>query len=217
VTPPVKLAIVNDFDVVVAGLAEMLHPYDERVQVVELDVRTSTAQSVDIALYDTFSAPQVDGTGIDRLLDTDHIGAVVAYTWNMHEALIAEARRKGVRGYLSKSLTAEDLVAALERIAAGESVVEPPGDVGRPDIEVSGGAWPGQREGLSPRQAEIVALLTQGYSNEEIARRSYLSVNTVKSYLRLAYQSMGVSSRSQAILWGLDHGMKPDPPDRDTP
>ena len=136
---------------------------------------------------------------------------MVVYTWNMQPQLIARAREKGVRGYLSKSLTGEQLVGCLERIAAGELVVEPAADIGVEEVEVHGGDWPGRAHGLSARQAEIIALLTQGYSNEEIAARAYLSVNTVKSYLRLAYQVMGVSSRSQALLWGHDHGMLPAP------
>jgi DNA-binding NarL/FixJ family response regulator len=207
----VTLAIANDYEVVVVGLAEMLAPYADRVRVVELDVDRDVRRPVDVALYDTFSATQVDASDIDLLLGDDNVGAVAAYTWNMQPQLIARAREKGVRGYLSKSLTAERLVGCLERIAAGEVVVEPTTDIGLDDVEVHGGDWPGRLHGLSARQAEIVALLTQGYSNEEIAARAYLSVNTVKSYLRLAYQVMGVSSRSQALLWGHDHGMLPAP------
>lgn len=208
---PVTLAIVNDYEVVVVGLAEMLAPFAERVRVVDLEVDREVRRPVDVALYDTFTATQVDAGDIDRLVADENVGAVAAYTWNMQPPLVARAREKGVRGYLSKSLTAERLVECLERIAAGEVVVEPATDVGLAEVEVRGGDWPGRTQGLSARQAEIIALLTQGYSNEEIAARAYLSVNTVKSYLRLAYQVMGVGSRSQAILWGHDHGMLPAP------
>jgi len=70
----------------------------------------------------------------------------------------------------------------------------------------SSGTWPAQDLGLTEREAGILALITQGLRNEEIAHRSYLSINTVKSYIRSAYRKMGVESRSQAILWGVDHG-----------
>ena len=77
------------------------------------------------------------------------------------------------------------------------------------EIEAVGGDWPGRGHGLSARQAEIVSLITQGLSNNDIAERTYLSPNTVKSYIREAYRHMGVSSRTQAVLWGIDHGMAP--------
>lgn len=209
VTSPLRLAILNDYEVVVAGLARMLTPFEERIRVEQLMVDRRDLPEVDIALYDTFSASQVDAADIDEVIAQEQVGAVAVYTWNMQRPLIDRAREKGVRGYLSKSLSAEPLVVALERIHAGEIVVAPASDIGSAAVHDQGGDWPGRREGLSSRQAEIVALVTQGLTNEEIAARSYLSVNTVKSYLRLAYQVMGVGSRSQAILWGLDHGMRP--------
>ena len=60
------------------------------------------------------------------------------------------------------------------------------------------------------RQAEIIALITQGLSNQDIAQRSYLSINSVKTYIRTAYRKMNVASRSQAVLWGVSHGFQPD-------
>jgi DNA-binding NarL/FixJ family response regulator len=208
---PLRLAILNDYEVVVAGLARMLEPYADRVRVDELMVDRRDLPPVDVALYDTFSASQVDAADIDEVIGQRRVGAVAVYTWNMQRPLIDQALEKGVRGYLSKSLPADPLVIALERIHAGELVVSPASDIGNVSVHDCGGDWPGRSAGLSSRQAEIVALVTQGLTNEEIAARCYLSVNTVKSYLRLAYQVMGVGSRSQAILWGLDHGMHPAP------
>ena len=69
--------------------------------------------------------------------------------------------------------------------------------------------WPGRRTGLSAREAEVIALITQGFTNDEIARNCYLSINSVKSYIRSAYRKMGVERRSQAVLWGVQHGMDP--------
>ena len=70
--------------------------------------------------------------------------------------------------------------------------------------------WPGREEGLTEREAEIIALITQGKSNDEIAAVSYLSKNSIKSYIRSAYRKIGVTSRTQAVLWGVDHGFKID-------
>ena len=49
-----------------------------------------------------------------------------------------------------------------------------------------------------------------GFSNQQIAERTHLTMNTVKTYIRMAYRQMGVQSRTQAVLWGIEHGMAPD-------
>ena len=114
---------------------------------------------------------------------------------------------KGAHGYLSKTLPVRELVGAIESIAAGEIVSEPP-PRSRPPPPVD---WPGRTEGLTDRQAEVLAFITQGKSNAEIAAVMYLSINTVKSYIRTtAYRKVGVTDRSHALLCGVDHGFSPD-------
>jgi DNA-binding NarL/FixJ family response regulator len=61
-------------------------------------------------------------------------------------------------------------------------------------------------DNLSDREAEIVRLITLGMSNRDIAGTLFLSVNTVKTYIRSAYRKMGVGTRSQAVMWGVQHG-----------
>ena len=56
----------------------------------------------------------------------------------------------------------------------------------------------------------MLALICQGLSNQQITERAFLSINTVKSYVRTLYQKIGVESRTQAVLWGIDHGFRPD-------
>jgi DNA-binding NarL/FixJ family response regulator len=70
--------------------------------------------------------------------------------------------------------------------------------------------WPGRSEGLTDRVSEILALITQGMSNSQVAELSFLSPNTVKSYIRTIYRKIGVASRTQAVLWGVAHGFSPD-------
>ena len=55
-----------------------------------------------------------------------------------------------------------------------------------------------------------MALITQGKSNSEIAALMYLSINTVKTYIRSAYRKIGATTRSHALLWGIEHGFQPD-------
>src|SRR3954447_18037385 len=63
---------------------------------------------------------------------------------------------------------------------------------------------------LSARETEVLTLICRGLSNREIARELFLSPNSVKTYIRTAYRKMGVTSRSQAILWGIHRGLNPD-------
>jgi NarL family two-component system response regulator LiaR len=66
---------------------------------------------------------------------------------------------------------------------------------------------------LSSRESQIVALIVQGLSNQEIADIAYLSINSVKTYIRTAYRKMGVTRRSQAVVWAMQHGFGPPPAD----
>ena len=193
---PLTVALMNDYEVVVRGLARMLEPYADRVEVVELVVAAPSSAAVDVALYDTFAADMVFGREVKA-------ERFVLYTVETSDHFVSAARANGADGVLSKSLSPEQLVDALERIRAGEFVWVK----GSSDAE-SRGDWPARSLGLSEREAEIVALITQGMGNDAIADRLFLSINTVKSYIRSAYRKMDVSSRSQAVLWGVDHGFR---------
>ena len=204
---PVQIAVVDDYDVVVAGVANMLEPYRDRVVVAELDTGRPVKDDVDIALYDSFAQPESDQQEIKVLVDNPRAHRVVVYTWNFHPELVSKARDLGVSGYLSKSLTARELVGALEAVHAGEVVVSQSPTRSRTLGSLD---WPGRREGLTDREAEILALITQGKSNAEVAALTFLSPNTIKSYIRTLYRKIGVESRTQAVLWGVDNGFLPD-------
>ncbi len=204
---PICVALVDDYDVVLIGLAHMFDRYSDRIVVAEIDANQATNDSVDIVLYDSFAQPESDHDEIAELVKNPNARKVVVYTWNFHPELVESARRQGVDGYLSKTLTARDLVAALERIHAGEKIYM---DAPRRAPSASGLDWPGRREGITDRESEILALITQGKSNAEVATITYLSPNTVKSYIRSVYRKIGVESRTQAVLWGIEHGFAPD-------
>jgi len=206
-TTPITVALVDDYDVVVMGVAKMVDQYRDRVVVAELDTNEPVSDVVDIVLYDSFAQPESDQHEIAELVDNPNARRVVVFTWNFHPDLVASARAHGVSGYLSKSLPARELVAALEAVHAGEFVLSEPNGRVRP---ANGLDWPGRIEGLSDREAEILALITQGKSNAEVAQLTYLSPNTVKSYIRSVYRKIGAESRTQAVLWGVKHGFVPD-------
>jgi two-component system, NarL family, response regulator LiaR len=157
-------------------------------------------------LFDTFG--QIQGQGIDLedfVRDSD--AKVVIYSWNLKRELIDQALAAGASGYLSKVLTGPEIVKALERVMSGETVVL----TGDHETSAGGeGDWPGRSAGLTPREAEVLALITQGLSNQDIAERAFISINSVKSYIRSAYRKIEVTTRTQAVLWAVDNGFKPD-------
>jgi translation elongation factor TU len=106
--------LVNDYDIVVMGIAHILQQYRDRVVIAELDTNVAVSDVVDIVLYDCFAQPESDHDEISVLIRNPRARRVVVYTWNFHPDLIESARRQGVHGYLSKALPARDLVAALD-------------------------------------------------------------------------------------------------------
>ncbi|MCL8026972.1 response regulator transcription factor [Nocardioides bruguierae] len=227
-TSPLRVSVVNDFALVVAGVAGLLRPYADRITIVEEVSREQPRAAADIVLYDTFGQRQ--GRDVNRAAAApDPASRLVIYSWNTSADLVEQALSAGAAGYLSKDLDGKALADALERIHAGEMVVMSTPDVAGEDVEGAGetasemagdvpgggpgglpGRWPGRDVGLSPREAEVLALLCQGLSNEEISRRAFIGVNTVKTYLRTMFRKIDVTSRTQAVLWGIDHGFRPD-------
>jgi DNA-binding NarL/FixJ family response regulator len=204
---PITVALVDDYDVVLFGLAHMFDGYEDRVRVVEIDSRESVEDPIDVVMYDSFAQPESDQDEIDALIRNPRAGRVVVYTLNFHPALVASAIDRGVHGYLSKAIHAEQLVESIEAIYAGEKVID---DATQRVKSIAALDWPGKARGITDRESEILALITQGKSNAEVAMLTYLSPNTVKSYIRSIYRKIEVSSRTQAVLWGVGHGFTPD-------
>lgn len=203
----VRLALVDDYEVVVRGVAAMLRAYQDEIEVVELDLNKPVGQPVDITLYDTFASTQGDHDDVRILSQNPFAGKVVVYSWNVDPRLVEAAMANGAAAYLSKGLPASQLVAALKAVHRGE---HPAPAQAKGTTTVIGGDWPGREEGLTQREAEVLALITQGMGNDEIAERTRLSINSVKTYIRSCYRRIGVTNRANAILWGVEHGFRPD-------
>lgn len=203
---PVRLAVVNDYEIVVAGIAGVLQRFPERIEVVEIDSGVPVVSEVDLILYDSFGAPQGAALDVPGIVGRSS-AKVVIFSWNTQPSLIEQSLAAGASGYVLKSASGEALVELLERVHAGERVVPA---TGQSEEDGDFGRWPGDEYGLSPREAEVLALICQGLSNDEIADRAYLSINTVKTYVRSLYRKIGVESRTRALLWGIDHGFRPD-------
>jgi NarL family two-component system response regulator LiaR len=203
---PLRIAVVNDFPVVVAGVTAMLAPYRDRVEVVDAGAGDELEAGLDLVLYDSFGAADHTVTEVGAIRRRTS-APVVVFSWTTDRELVREALDAGAAGFLPKTLMPEQLVNSLEQIHQG--VVMPQAQAGT-RREMRPVVWPGADHGLTAREAEVVALIARGLSNQDIADRTYLSINSVKTYIRTAYRKMGVKTRPHAVLWLLRHGFDPE-------
>jgi NarL family two-component system response regulator LiaR len=196
---PIRVALSNDYELALLGLAQMLAQHPRDVQIVDVTTVPRMPHEPDVILYDTFGRLPDEDIKLRRIIG-ENTAKVVVYSWDEYPE--EAALRHGAAGYLHKGLNADELVAAIVAISDGE----PPRAADHDEEPVL--TWPGQVLGLSHRESEVLTFITRGLSNEEIARRSFLSINTVKSYIRNAYRKIGVASRSQAIVWGYQNGFQ---------
>ncbi len=195
----IRVALLGGDELVRRGLDGMLRTLGG----FELgSVKDRSTKPVDIALVETFGTASSDTT-LRRAIADPYIRRVVIYTWNHQPGLAHESLASGVSGYLSKSLSAAQLGRALRAIHLGEKVVAPL----LPSLPTKDVRSTSQVDLLTARERETLAHIATGKSNDEIARHMEISVNSVKSYIRSAYRKIGVSSRSQAVLWAVTHGL----------
>ena len=214
-----QVSLLDASELVTTGFGSMLAPHAHRVRIVEQRNPETVLAPCDLLLVDfTLLAPAL----VDDLLQRARpAGRVVSYSWSGRPPSgpwwsAAEGR---VAGHLVKSLPADELIDRLEAIHVAPA---PARDrVGSRGPGTSGRArGPGAASSLTPRERDIVGRIARGLSNAEIAGQLFLSINSVKTYVRTAYRKMGVTTRSQAVAWwfAADLADPPSPrrPDRAT-
>jgi DNA-binding NarL/FixJ family response regulator len=194
---PVRVALSNDYEIALLGLAQMLARHPDRVQIVGLTTLSEMPHETDVILYDTFGRLADHDEKLRRIVK-ENTAKVVVYSWDDYPEEVALSL--GAAGYLHKGLPAAELVEGILAIHHGHRAS------GMRDGHEPLRTWPGQSLGLSEREAEVLSFITRGLTNEEIARRSYLSINTVKTYIRTAYRKIGVTTRARAVAWGYENG-----------
>ena len=196
----ISVAVITDYDLVGRGVESMLAPFDDRVRVVGPELGAPPEQSADVALFDTFAGRR---RTLARAAEMVRVGAaehVVLYTWDAAPEFVRAARDAGASGVLLKTRSGELLVDSLERIASGEKLGLEPGN----------GLEPGPRVvELSDRESEVLALIALGLTNAEIADELYLSIETVKTYVKRLYAKLGVHNRAQAAIAASTHQLTP--------
>lgn len=125
------------------------------------------------------------------------VAPVLVFTWSSSPSTVRRSLAAGARGFVSKAVSSADLAAAVSAVHRGETVAPSPARLA--------GTPTGMAE-LSVRETEVLELICHGLSNLEIAEQLFVSVNSVKTYVRQIYQKIGVARRAQAVAWGLARG-----------
>jgi DNA-binding NarL/FixJ family response regulator len=214
---PVRVLIANDDPIVIEGLRSMLAPYRDDVVVVgtaegdpEMVMVPETDEDADVMLIDAFARRAAGIDAAVKVLAQDPPFVVAVFTDNDDLRLLLQALRAGVRGYLLKSVSAGDLVDALKRLRAGETVITP--DLATEAAllaarTVDMGGWPGAHLGLTRREAELLTLLGEGLSPRQAADKMELSWQTVRTHTRNLYRKLGVTDRASAVAVAWREGL----------
>jgi DNA-binding NarL/FixJ family response regulator len=192
----VRVALLNDYDLVVDGLASMLAPFGD-VEVVDRGVgELQIEEPVDVALYDTYGRHSIPWGELRDLVASSATRHVALFTFTLGPELVRRALAEGIDACLWKGMSRGDLADALRRVAKGEQIVSTPGSHGR--VPADGYRWPLAELRLTPRESEVLALLAEGMTNRAIAEAMGLGRETVKSHVREVFLKLGVHTRSEA-------------------
>jgi two-component system response regulator DevR len=211
-TPPIRVLLVDDHEVVRTGLRTILGS-DPGVTVVG-DAGSGAAALAqarellpDLVLLDA-RLPDMDGDEVCRGLLTAMPGlAVVMLTAFAEDDLVRRCVRAGARGYLLKDIAHLDLGRSVRAIMRGEAVIDSKVAptvlaAARQAVEV-----PGPGDSLNARQREVLRLVAEGLSNREIGARTHLSEHTVKGYVEEILERLGARNRVHAAIVATKQGL----------
>jgi DNA-binding NarL/FixJ family response regulator len=154
-----------------------------RPRIALVDVRMPRLGGIELARRAAVSAPET---------------AIVLYTGYGERALLLEAMDAGARGFLLKEAPLADLVRAMEIVAGGGTYVDPvlAGYLATPRVAE-------QLPNLTQRERDVLRLLSDGLSNEEIGKRLFISPETVRTHVRKAMNKLNADTRTQAVATAL--------------
>ena len=195
--------LVDDHLVVRSGLRALLGTQPDLAVVAEAASGEEALLRVeehrpDVVVMDLAMGAGMDGIeAIRRIRDVNSRQAILVFTTYDSDADIVRAVDAGAMGYLLKDAAPEEIFAAIRGAVQGRSVMSPPvasrlfQQLRNPD------------EVLTPREAELLGLLTQGLSNRELGKRLFISEATVKTHLAHIYAKLGVETRAAAIATAI--------------
>jgi DNA-binding NarL/FixJ family response regulator len=209
----IRVLLADDQRVVREGLGTLLGLLDG-IELVgtaadgEEALRLAARLDPDVVLMD-LRMPRLDGTeAIRRLTERGDRARSIALTTYADDASVLGALRAGARGYLTKDAGADDIRAAIEAVARGDAALDPAvqhhvvAALSEPAADE-----PALPDGLTAREAEVLALIAAGLSNAEIAEQLVVSGATVKSHVNHIFAKAGVRDRAQAVAYAYRHGL----------
>ena len=192
-----RVAAVNDYELIVAGVARLLSQFPEQLDVCDRIVIGDPIDTpIDVALYDTYGRVGIAAPALQLLADTPEISYIAMFTLDLSPELIAEGRAAGATGFISKSLSGAEIADAIVRVAQGEQVV-----AAAESAETGERCARLARKGGRPHRTREPGRGTRGGGPLQPSRSRpllYLSPETVKGYLRQAFAKLGLRNRVEA-------------------
>jgi DNA-binding NarL/FixJ family response regulator len=216
---PIRVLIADDQRVVREGLemvlgllpgVEVVGSAGDGLEAVDLAARLHP----DIVLMD-LRMPRCDGVEATRVLrEREPEIKVVVLTTYADDQSVLDALRAGARGYLTKHAGGAQIREALEQVAENRAIIDPAVQHHLIDAITAAPAAPGAQghapalpAGLTPREAEVLALIAEGLSNAEIADRLVVTEGTVKSHINHMFAKIDARDRAQAVSYAYQHGL----------
>jgi DNA-binding NarL/FixJ family response regulator len=210
----INVLIADDQDMVREGFAALLNAQQD-IEVVGQAADGVTAVALtrqhrpDVVLMDV-RMPRMDGIEATRMVVSDGASRVLMLTTFDLDEYVYEALRAGASGFLLKDARAADLVHAVRVVASGEALLAP--SVTRRLIEdftrrPSAFAKPPPLRGLTERETEVLSLIAQGLSNQEIAAHLLVAEQTVKTHIGRILGKLGLRDRAQAVIVAYESGL----------
>jgi DNA-binding NarL/FixJ family response regulator len=214
--PSVRVLVVDDDDLMRAGLRAVLSS-DGTIEVVgeattgRHAIERVRALRPQVVLMDV-RMPDLDGIAATReVLATSPEVRVVILTTFEQDDYVFGAINAGASGFLLKRTRPEELITAVHTVAAGDSLLSP--SVTRTVLDrvakqrVNPGATDRRLEELTPREREVLELITRGSSNSEIAEALVIEESTVKTHVKRVLMKLGLRDRIHAVIFGYESGL----------
>jgi NarL family two-component system response regulator LiaR len=203
----IQVLLVDDHNVVRSGLATFLKAYEDLELVGEAKngleaIRLCRQKQPDVILMDLMM-PEMDGIAATRAILADHPKIkIIAMTSFEDEQLVQGVLAAGAISYLIKNVTSEELAKAIRDAVSGRSTLSP--EAARVLVQATRPTEQPQFD-LTQREREVLNLVVQGESNQQIAEALVISLATVKAHISSILSKLQVSSRAEASAYALKH------------